>query len=232
MHKGIKKLLYTLLFEYAASGEGFWLSGNTSRIIVGGRGSAVVTFSDHYRLEVRPSYFFGKVNGRITDREARSEGMVYLSTRGFNEGAWYGFLIGIYSQSQLRNVDSRWHGGGGITHPFIRNENHQLSASAALLAEKTTFSSGQERTPLRCSVRLDGRISLTNNGLSLGLETFLKPALSDASDVIWLSLVTLQAALHNRISLQVGLDYTYESVVPEGLKPYDSRLTFGVRINS
>lgn len=89
-------------FQYSLSAEGFWLAGNTSQLIVGGRGNLTLHSKRPYRLVLRPSYFFGRVNGRVTDRETWIEGPGYLFPEGYRGSSWYGFILGISEHLAVR----------------------------------------------------------------------------------------------------------------------------------
>lgn len=220
------------LLEYRVSGEGFWLDGNTSRLIAGGRGRVSLTLEGPYRFVFRPSYFFGRVNGRITDREARLEGLGYVFPDGFQDRMWYGFALGIYTHSRLRQVEARWQGGVGFGTRLLHEESRHLAMSLAVLSERTTFATGEIRRPIRGSLRLEAFIQPTGEYLRLGIESFLKPAFSDWSDLIWLTLFTLDVSLSERFAIGMALDNTYEAVVPGSLRPNDVRLTFGFTFRS
>lgn len=218
--------------QYVVSGEGFWLAGNTSRLILGGRGVFTVFPHRPHRFVLRPSYFYGRVNGRITDREARTEGLLYLFADRYPDRPVYGFVLGIYSQSHLRRVDRRWQSGLGIGIHAWRSDQHHLTASIAVLAEETTFAPRTVRRSTRTSFRLEALTHLAEQRLRLGAETFFKPALTQRSDVFWLTLLTLDLAISPHLAIRLAFDHTYAAVVPSGLKAHDLRLTFGLSIQN
>lgn len=214
------------LHTYNVSAEGLWLAGNTSRLIIGGRGHWTIQPNPTYRLVLRPSYFFGRVNGRITDREVRIEGLGYVEK--FPGESWYGFALGIYTHSRLRKVDTRYQGGLGLGLHLLQEEDKRLSMSLALLAEKTTFATGEVRQPFRGSFRLEGHLIYGDNDLRLGLESLVKPKLFDTADLIWLTLLTIDAPLNEQLAARLALESVYETIVPDSLDSHDVRLTFGL----
>lgn len=223
--------------EWSASVEGFATVGNSDRLVGGARASARLPTTGPVQLALRPSLFLSRVNGRTTDRELRADAVLYAAPGDAAAAPVYAFGLALYSESRLRRIDHRLFAGAGVGWRPVHAAASALTLSAAPVAEWTAYEPTAEgtlpddRRRLRLSLRAEGHTPLTPT-LTVRGETYVKPALAEPGDVVWLTTAALDVAMVPRLTLRLALDDVYESRTAPGVEARDLRLTVGLRLAS
>lgn len=213
-------------FRYRFSADGTYTAGNVNRALVQLASGLDWNLSNIFKLSSSPSYIYGEQNKILTEKETFAD----LRATFLHERRFYYLAFSSYEKSNLRKINSRFIGAGGIGFKLVQKKTIYLSITNVLLYEKTDFVLNEkfpDRNLWRNSTRLFGEYQFDNSKLSISHTIFFQPSITE-KNLRWNGNLILRYQVSKNVSFRSTMENSYESVIVPGRKNNDFRWTFGV----
>ena len=213
-------------FRYRFSTDGTVTSGNVSRALIQFASSLDWNLHKTFKLSSSPSYVYGKQNKVLAEQET----FVDLRASFLYEKRFYYLAFTSFERSNLRKINNRFVGAGGIGFKFVQKKTAYISVTNVLLYEKTDFVVNEkfpDRNLWRNSTRLFGEYTFDKGKMSLSNTLYLQPSITE-KNFRWNGNLILRYQVSKNVSFRSMMENSYESVVVPGRKNNDFRWTFGV----
>lgn len=136
----------------------------------------------------------------------------------------HGFeVLAQYSEDEFANLDRRDVYGGGYRYQWERGTGTRRGlAGIGVIRELEQYVDNVgERRRWRANLYMTVARPFQSGGdASIGLTTYLQPALGSDSDLRGIAVLTVKAPLTERLALNIGLNYNYESDPTAGRERY------------
>jgi hypothetical protein len=215
-------------WKYHLSLDGNWNKGNVQRQLLIARAeiswkNSVLDFTAH------PRFVYGKQNGLLAERDGFSD--LYVNV--LHSRKLYGFGLGTIENSNLRSINVRYMGGGGIGCHFVRTENNRFSITNAIVYEATDFFAPNDKIEtLRNSLRIKGSHRFGSKHFSLKYLSFFQPSLLNINNLRWSTQIWAEIFISKSLSFRATAENYYEGFVATNRKRNDSRLSVGFSFSS
>ncbi len=180
-------------------------------------------------FSTNPRFAYGTFKRQLNEREL----FVDWNTTFFAyQRKLYYLAFGIFEKSNLRKINERLMGGVGFGYRIIGDKNHpstriKLAVTNAFVYEKTDFYTKSDVSVIRNSTRLKFSAEIIKGKLFFSNMTFFQPSLNKPN-LRWNALSSLTIKASKRLGLNILVDNSYESLVPEGINNSDLVITFGL----
>ena len=139
-------------------------------------------------------------------------------------------VLAQYSEDKFANLASRDVYGGGDRYQWIRGSSTQRGLMGLGIIREVEQYVGQpgERKRWRANLYMTMARPFDDAGnASIGLTTYLQPAIAGGSDVRGIATLTFKSALTDRLQINIGINYNYESNPSPGLSNYSLSYSSG-----
>ncbi len=213
-------------FRYRFSTDGTITSGNVSRTLIQFATGLDWNLHKVFKLSSSPSYIYGEQNNALTEREIFADIRVTI----LQERKLYYLAFSSFERSNLRKINNRFVGAGGIGLKLVQKKTVYISVTNVLLYEKTDFVINEkfpDRNLWRNSTRLFGEYTFDKGKMSLSHTLYLQPSITE-KNFRWNGNLIFKYQVSKNVSFRSMMENSYESVVVPGRKNNDFRWTFGV----
>ncbi len=180
------------------------------------RNDTVISMNLNYKM------VYQKEDGKETNKGINAGYKLDL----FQYRRWSPFVAVESESNQYKGYDFRISGLGGLKFRFNknRNDNYDYSLSVAAVYDHVDYT--DEATELNkqfCRLSLRPKFKQKiGESIVIKHTTFYQPAVNDFSDYIINSKTTLSNKISSKLSIDIGFNYEYRSVLPgDGYKHYD-----------
>ena len=212
--------------KYRFSIDGTYTSGNVNRALVQFASGIDWNLSKLLKLSSSPSFIYGQQNKQLTERELFAD---FRTTILYEKNIYY-LAFGSFEQSNLRKINNRFIGAGGVGLKLVQKEKVYVSVTNVLLYEKTDFVMNDkfpDKNLWRNSTRFFGEYTLAKDKMSISHILFIQPSITE-KNFRWNGNLIFKYQLSKKISFRSTMENSYESIVVPGRKNNDFRWTFGV----
>ncbi len=176
-----------------------------------------------------PKFQYGTNSNVLQEREILLD---LNSTLFYSKHNVYMLIFGIYEQSNLRKIVSRYNVGIGIGWKILGGINApkskvKLSISNAIVREVTDFESREDRNIYRNSTRLKLRYDIIPDKLFIQSVVFYQPSLLN-NYYRWNSSSQLSYKAGKHIAILASFENTYENFNVVGIENSQTNTTFGL----
>lgn len=213
-------------FRYRFSTDGTVTTGNVNRTLVQFATSLDWNLHKIFKLSSSPSYVYGKQNKVLAERESFAD----LRASILYEKTLYYLAFTSFERSNLRKINHRFVGAGGIGLKLLQKKTAYISITNVLLYEKTDFVINEkfpDRNLWRNSTRLFGEYTFDKSKMSLSHTIYVQPSITE-KNFRWNGNLILRYQVSKNVSFRSMIENSYESVVVPGRQNNDFRWTFGV----
>jgi hypothetical protein len=213
-------------FRYRFSTDGTVTSGNVNRALIQFATSLDWNLHKTFKLSSSPSYIYGKQNKVLAEREVFAD----LRASFLYEKRFYYLAFSSFERSNLRKINNRFVGAGGIGFKLVQKKTAYISVTNVLLYEKTDFVINEkfpDRNLWRNSTRLFGEYTFDGGKMSLSHTLYVQPSITE-KNFRWNGNLILRYQVSKNVSLRSMMENSYESIVVPGRQNNDFRWTFGV----
>ena len=191
------------------------------------------TFATHNILRRGPStllFVAQLANSEVNNVENANNRFAHLRyTRDL--AGYHGVeVLAQYSEDKFANLASRDVYGGGYRYQWIRGSSTQRGLMGLGIIREIEQYVGQpgERKRWRANLYMTvARPFDEARHSSIGLTTYLQPAIAGGSDVRGIAALTFKSALTERLQINIGINYNYESKPSPGLSNYSLSYSSG-----
>ena len=169
---------------------------------------------------------YGQQNKILSEREFFFD---LRTTLRYKSKVYY-LAFTSFEKSNLRLIHDRFIGAGGVGIQLIQRKNAYLSVTNVILYEWTDFIVNNEfpdKNLWRNSTRILGEYKLDGEKLFVSHTVLIQPSFTQ-KNFRWNGNLTVRYQITKRTGIRSTIENSYESVVVEGRKNNDFRLTFGV----
>jgi Protein of unknown function, DUF481 len=215
-------------FRYRFSTDGTITSGNVNRALIQFTTSLDWNLHKTFKLSSSPSYVYGKQNKVLAERETFAD----LRASFLYEKRFYYLAFTSFEQSNLRKINHRFVGAGGVGFKLVQKKTIYISVTNVLLYEKTDFVVNEkfpDRNLWRNSTRLFGEYTFNEGKMSLSHTLYMQPSITE-KNFRWNGNLILRYQVSKNVSFRSMMENSYESIVVPGRKNNDFRWTFGMVI--
>ena len=209
--------------RYTAALTGLLTTGTVERLYFSTSHTGNYT-TGHWQFPAALSYSYGRQAGAVRERE-----LLLLSTPDYRLGRWKFYALAELETSNLRAIDRRVVGGGGVGYQLYADTlSNELALSTFLLDERTDYHTDDDlqRHVVRNSTRLKARLSRTIFSFSELL--FYQPSVTDPGGDYRLNSATVLAfKLYQHLALNLAYTFSYESVVVQDRARANGTLSVG-----
>jgi len=187
--------------------------------------------TDRYELEWSAAFRYGESDDEVIARSFESG----LGWDLWPEAAWSPFAFATLERDAFRRIDLRSNAGVGAKRTFVREENAEVSLSAAVLHDYENFTTPTDedavadRTNARWSIRARGHRQF-ENGLRFDHVTFYKPIWDDGTDYNIDSNTKVTILVSDRIGLNLSYTFRRDSTPPPDVERNDQIVQAGLTI--
>lgn len=213
-------------FRYRFSADGTYNSGNVNRAIAQFGAGLDWDIRKKFKISSSPSFIYGEQSKVVNEREIFAD----LRTSILHEKRLYYLAFTSIEKSNLRKINVRYIGAGGIGFKLIQKDNVYLSITDVLLYEKTDFTINEkfpDRNLWRNSTRFFGEYKFDKGKMSISHILFLQPSFTE-KNFRWNGNLIFKYQITKVTSIRSVIENSYESVVVPTRKNNDFRWTFGV----
>ncbi len=216
-----------LRIKYHINADGTFNSGNVNRVIFAARTGIEADIHKSIRLSTSPVFIYGEQGGVLNERELFSD----LRTTFYYHHRLHYITFASADKSNLRKINFRHIGAGGLVYRLIDRPNAYLTISNVMIYEKTEYNINEKfvRELWRNSTRLQGEYKFNHNKITLTHLLYFQPSITQ-HNVRWNGGMTFKYLINRHISFRTILEDSYESFVVPGRKNNDFRWTFGFGI--
>ncbi len=139
-------------------------------------------------------------------------------------------VLAQYSDDKFANIASRDVYGGGYRYQWIQGSSTRRGLMGLGIIREIEQYVGQpgERKRWRANLYMTvARPFDEARNSSIGLTTYLQPAIAGGSDVRGIAALTFKSALTDRLQINIGINYNYESNPSPGLSNYSLSYSSG-----
>lgn len=213
-------------FKSRLSADGTYTSGNVDRALIQLASGLDWNVSKLLNLSSSQSFTYGQQNKVLSERE------IFIDARGtiLPEKTLYILGFTSFEKSNLRQINSRFIWAAGLGLKLIQKKNAYLSVTNVFLYEWTDFIINNEfpdKNLWRNSTRVFGEYTIDDGKLFISHTVLIQPSFTQ-KNFRWNGNLTLRYQITKRTGIRSTIENSYESVVVEGRKNNDFRLTFGV----
>lgn len=215
---------------YSIGLDGTTSSGNVNRQLLNFRTS----FSFESQKSVfgffsTPRFQYGTNSDILQERELFID---LNSTLFYAQSNLYILLFGVFEQSNLRKISSRYNVGIGVGLKVFGGKNNpksrfKFSITNALVREVTDFDIKEDKYVFRNSTRLKLIYEIIPNRMNLQSVAFLQPSLND-NYYRWNSVSSLTYKVGKHIAFLISFENTYENFNEVGIKNAQTNATIGL----
>lgn len=226
--------------KYKWTNDLLFQTGNINRFLYNTQ--MLYSYADSlFDFEIKPRFIYGEVkqknaSGEIVRLVQEREPFIEVHVGIFSLRRFYGFAFGTAEESNLRKINFRWTGGGGVGWHVIRTKDqyHKLTVTAAVLREETDFIPITQKDVkiFRGSFRLKGNNLFFEKKLKISYIYYFMPSLQWDNNKRHTANVSLEIPFSKRLNVRAAYDLTYDAIVPEGIKNLDTRLMIGVALSN
>jgi Protein of unknown function, DUF481 len=213
-------------FRYRFSTDGTITSGNVSRTLIQFASGLDWNLNKVFKLSSSPSYIYGEQNKVLAEKEVFAD----LRATILQERKLYYLAFTSFERSNLRKINNRFVGAGGIGLKLVQKKAVYISITNVLLYEKTDFVINEkfpDRNLWRNSTRLFGEYTFDKGKMSLSHTLYVQPSITE-KNFRWNGNIILKYQVSKNVSFRSMMENSYESIVVPGRKNNDFRWTFGV----
>ena len=181
--------------------------------------------TESFRLDWGVTFRYGESRGAVVARSAQTSLNFDLAPKSM----WTPFVFATFEHDPFRRLDLRSNTGSGVTHSLYREEDGEVTVSAAALYshEGFTVSTQPTRNDARWSMqaKINRRI-----GPSVKIEnaSFYKPVWDRGGDYNMQSVTKLSSKITERLAMTLSHEYLKDSTPPEGVRREDQRVQAGL----
>lgn len=213
-------------FKARLSADGTYTSGNVNRALIQLASGLSWNVSRLLNLASNQSFTYGQQNKLLSERE------FFIDARGtvLPEKTLYGLGFTSYEKSNLRLINNRFIWAAGLGLKLIQKKKAYLSVTNVLLYEWTDFvvnTDVQDINLWRNSTRIFGEYTVGDGKMFISHTLFIQPGFTE-KNFRWNGNLTFRYQITRRTGIRSTIENSYESVVVEGRKNNDFRLTFGI----
>jgi hypothetical protein len=212
--------------KYRLSADGTYTSGNVDRALIQLASGVDWNTTEFIKLASSQSYTYGQQNKILSERELFFD---LRTTLRYKSKVYY-LAFTSFEKSNLRLIHDRFIGAGGLGVQLIQRKNAYLSVTNVILYEWTDFIVNNEfpdKNLWRNSTRILGEYNIDKDKLFISHMVLIQPSFTE-KNFRWNGNVTLRYQITKRTGIRSTIENSYESVIVEGRKHNDFRLTFGV----
>jgi hypothetical protein len=144
----------------------------------------------------------------------------------------HGFeLLAQYSEDKFASLDRRDVYGGGYRFQWVRGTGTRrgLAGFGVIREIEQYVDTVGERKRWRANMYMTVARPFQRGGdASIGLTTYLQPALGSKADLRGIAVLTIKAPLTERLAVNMGLNYNYESDPAPGRERYTMTYSSGL----
>ena len=144
----------------------------------------------------------------------------------------HGFeVLAQYSEDKFASLDRRDVYGGGYRFQWVRGTGTRrgLAGIGVIREIEQYVETVGERRRWRANLYMTvARPFQTGGDASIGLTTYVQPAIGSDSDLRGIAVLTVKAPLTERLALNIGLNYNYESEPAAGRERYTLSYSSGI----
>lgn len=191
------------------------------------------TFATHNILRRGPStwlFVAELANSEVNNVENANNRFAHLRYTRDLDGPHGVEVLAQYSEDKFANLASRNVYGGGYRYQWIQGSNTQRGLIGLGIIREIEQYVGLpgERKRWRANLYMTvARPFDEARNASIGLTTYLQPAIAGGSDVRGIAALTFKSALTDRLQINIGLNYNYESNPSPGLSNYSLSYSSG-----
>ncbi|AFK02701.1 hypothetical protein Emtol_1555 [Emticicia oligotrophica DSM 17448] len=213
-------------FRYRIGADGTYTSGNVNRALIQFVSNFDLNSNKIIKFSSSPSYIYGQQNKVLAEKEV----FLDLRTSILHERKFYYLAFTSFEKSNLRKINNRFIGAGGVGLKLIQKDHAYVSVTNVLLYEKTDFVINEkfpDRNLWRNSTRLFGEYTFKGSKASISHTLFIQPGITE-KNFRWNGNLILKYQLSKHVSFRSTVENSYESIVVPGRQNNDFRWTFGV----
>jgi len=209
--------------RYTAALTGLLTTGTVERLYFSTSHTGNYT-SGHWQFPAALNYSYGRQSGALRERE-----LLLLTTPDYRLGRWKFYALGELETSNLRAIDRRLVGGGGVGYQLYADTlSNEMALSTFLLDERTSYNTepALRRHVVRNSTRL--KLRLNHGIVSFSELLFYQPSVPDPGGDYRLNNATVLAfKLYQHLALNLAYTFSYESVVVQDRARANGTLSVG-----
>lgn len=206
-----------------------WREGNNPLFQIGGVASVIVHEGKFLGL-VLVKGEYGVSNGVDLSRKT----FEHIRARYSIDCRWKWEAFAQHEFDRFRRLSVRAVAGTGPALQIVNDKQLALLAGAAYLFEieqldnrPMTIDAGDRTTAHRASFYLTG-LEKVGDQVSIVETIYVQPRLNEPDDVRVLTEIAVTTKLSKRIALVDAFTVAYDRTPPDGIKRFDSQLTFGL----
>jgi putative salt-induced outer membrane protein YdiY len=215
---------------YSIGLDGTTSSGNVNRQLLNVR--TALSFESKksiFGFFSTPKFQYGTNSDFLQERELFID---LNSTLFYAQSNVYILMFGIFEQSNLRKITTRYNVGTGVGLKVFGGKNNpksrfKLSITNAFVKEATDFEIKQDLDIFRNSTRLKLIYEIIPNKMHLQSVLFFQPSLND-NYFRWNSLSSLTYKVGKHIAFLVSFENTYENYNVSGIQNAQTNATIGL----
>ncbi len=191
------------------------------------------TFAAHNILRRGPStwlFVAQLANSEVNNVENENNRFAHLRYTRDLDGPHGVEVLAQYSQDKFANLASRDVYGGGYRYQWIQGSSTRRGLMGLGIIREIEQYVGQlgERKRWRANLYMTvARPFKETPNASIGLTTYLQPAIAGGSDMRGIAALTFKSALTDRLQINIGINYNYESKPSPGLSNYSLSYSSG-----
>jgi len=216
--------------QFGVGLDGDFRKGNVTRNLLKARLSLnYETPKSILGFSTSPRFAYGTFKGVLNEQELFVD---FNTTLYAYQRKLYYLAFGIIEKSNLRKINTRALGGVGFGYRIFGDKNHpnsriKLTVTNAIVYEATDYYKKEDIKVIRSSTRVKFGAEIIKGKLFFNNTTFIQPALNK-NNFRWNAITSFSVKASKKLTFNVLLDNSYESVVPDGIQNTDIALTFGV----
>ena len=191
------------------------------------------TFATHNILRRGPStwlFVAELANSEVNNVENENNRFAHLRYVRDFAGPHGVEVLAQYSEDKFANLASRDVYGGGYRYQWIQGSNTQRGLMGVGIIREieqyVDIPSERRRWRANLYMTIAKPFDEARNA-SIGLTTYLQPAISGGSDVRGIATLTIKSSLTERLQINIGINYNYESNPVPGLSNYSLSYSSG-----
>ena len=181
--------------------------------------------TESFRLDWGVTFRYGESRGAVVARNAQTSLNFDLAPKSL----WTPFVFATFEHDPFRRLDLRSNTGSGVTHSLYREDDGEITVSAAALYshEGFTVSTQPARNDARWSLQAKVNRKI---GSSMKIEnaSFYKPVWDEGGDYNMQSVTKLSSKITERLAMTLSHEYLKDSTPPDGVKREDQRVVAGL----
>jgi hypothetical protein len=223
----------TMRFQSRFSTTANWQTGNVELLAIRSRWDMTVAIAPKVVFKTQNAFLYQEFFRTKVDQDIFSRNFLYFNP----QKRFYSLAISHFITNYRRKIDFRYFVGLGVSWQAVRTSKNLVKFSMSAIYEETKFANtiynessyngSNKISTWRATLWAFGRHSLLNKKLIAHYEAYVQPSLEFASNYRWQTEIGFDVPLYKGLSFTTNFIYTYENVVIQTNKKFDSIFTVG-----